>query len=67
MMIRDGVFRKSGSSETAGCVEVAAILEGGIRVRDSKRPDDGSLSCTDQQWHVFVHDIKAGRFGLHGS
>jgi hypothetical protein len=63
-MIRDGQFRKADASERTGCVEVAAMPRGGIRVRDSKRPTDGTLSCTDQEWHQFVQSIKAGRFNL---
>ena len=38
-MIRDGVFRKSGSSQTGGCVEVAALPGGGVAVRDTKPID----------------------------
>jgi hypothetical protein len=61
-MIRDSKFRKSGASDVSGCVEVAALPSGGIRVRDSKNPDNGTLSCTDQEWRQFVQGIKAGHF-----
>jgi Domain of unknown function (DUF397) len=41
-MIRDGIFRKADGSDTGNCVEVAAMPEGGVRVRDSKHRDGGT-------------------------
>ena len=61
-MIRDGRFRKATDSERTGCVEVAALVDGGIAVRDSKARADGSLSVDDQQWCRFIREIKADRF-----
>jgi hypothetical protein len=60
-MIRDGRFRKANDSERTGCVEVAALVGGGIAVRDSKRRGDGTLDVDDQQWRRFIGEIKAGR------
>jgi hypothetical protein len=64
MMIRDGVYRKSGSSDTGGCVEVAALPSGGVRVRDSKDRDGATLAYTDHEWACFVAGAKTGEFDL---
>jgi len=63
-MIRDGQFRKATGSETTGCVEVAAMPQGGIRVRDSRNRDGMPLDCADQRWRQFIHALKRGEFGL---
>jgi hypothetical protein len=61
-MIRDGQFRKAGDSDTGGCVEVAALPGGGIRIRDSKNREGGLLACADQTWRSFTIAIKRGEF-----
>jgi Domain of unknown function (DUF397) len=63
-MIRDGQFRQAGDSDTGGCVEVAALPEGGIRIRDSKNRDSGLIACSDQTWRLFTTAIKRGEFEL---
>jgi hypothetical protein len=63
-MIRDGQFRKAGGSDTGGCVEVAALPSGGIRVRDSKRLQGPVLEYSDHEWAVFIAGAKAGEFDL---
>ena len=63
-MIRDGQFRKSDNSDTGGCVEVAALPGGGIRIRDSKDRGGPVLACSDQEWRVFIAAAKVGEFGL---
>jgi hypothetical protein len=35
-MIADGEFKKADGSDTGGCVEVAALPDGHIQVRDTK-------------------------------
>jgi hypothetical protein len=64
-MIRDGIFRKAGASETDGCVEVAAD-PGGVRVRDSKDQAGPELAFTDHEWRVFTGAVKDGEFDLPG-
>jgi hypothetical protein len=64
MMIRDGVFRKSGGSDTGGCVEVAAVPGGGVQVRDTKNREGGTQAYTDHEWHVFIAAAKRGEFDL---
>ena len=66
-MIRDGQFRKAGDSDTGGCVEVAALPEGGIRIRDSKNPDGDVVACADHTWRSFTTAIKRGEFQLPGA
>lgn len=63
-MTRDGKFRKATDSERTGCVEVAALPHGGIRIRDSKNRGGAVLNCTDQGWHRFIQAIKRGESGL---
>jgi uncharacterized protein DUF397 len=63
-MTRDGVFRKATGSDTGNCVEVAAMPGGGVRVRDSKRRDGGTLGCADRSWSVFAAAAKRGEFDL---
>ncbi|HUK71992.1 MAG TPA: DUF397 domain-containing protein [Streptosporangiaceae bacterium] len=63
-MIRDGVFRKAGGSETVGCVEVAALPEGGIRVRDSKDRQGPVLPVTDDCWGEFIGAAGSGAYDL---
>jgi hypothetical protein len=65
-MIRDGVFRKAGGSETTGCVEVAALPEGGIQVRDSKDRQGPVLSVTDHRWREFIGAARSGVYDLPG-
>jgi hypothetical protein len=66
MIIRDGQFRKAGASDTGGCVEVAALPGGGIRVRDSKDQTGPVLAYTDHEWECFIAGAKAGEFDLPG-
>ena len=61
-MIRDGKFRKASDSERTGCVEVAALPGGGIRVRDSKNPQGAVLPLADDDWNLFVAAVKRGTF-----
>jgi hypothetical protein len=63
-VIRDGQFRKAGDSDTGGCVEVAALPDGGIRIRDSKDRNGNVLACADQTWRSFTTAIKRGEFHL---
>lgn len=63
-MIRDGIYRKAGGSEDGGCVEVAALPAGGIRVRDSKDQGGPVLSFTDHEWRVFITGARKGEFDL---
>lgn len=63
-MMRDGIFRKADSSDTGGCVEVAALPGGGVAVRDTKNRDRGTQFYTDHEWDCFVDGVKKGQFDL---
>jgi hypothetical protein len=63
-MNRDGIFRKSGDSDTGGCVEVAALPAGGVQVRDTKDRDGGTQTYTDREWRAFIAGAKRGEFDL---
>jgi hypothetical protein len=63
-MIRDGIFRKAGGSDTGGCVEVAALPGGGVQVRDTKDRAGGTQAYTDHEWRVFIEGAKEGEFDL---
>jgi hypothetical protein len=57
------VFRKSTFSETAYCVEVGVVDDGGRLVRDSKHRDGAVLRFTSAEWDAFVKGVRAGEFG----
>ncbi|CAM3066536.1 DUF397 domain-containing protein [Saccharomonospora xinjiangensis] len=63
-MSTDGQWRKSSFSGNQGdCVEFRRV-DGGVEVRNSKRPDEGSVAYTDSEWRAFVAGVKAGEFDL---
>ncbi|MGI8306156.1 DUF397 domain-containing protein [Saccharopolyspora hattusasensis] len=47
--------RSTGSSDN--CVEVR-LLDGSVRVRDSKAPEDGVLSFGSAAWNTFLSSLK---------
>jgi Domain of unknown function (DUF397) len=61
-MIRDGEFRKASGSETGNCVEVAAMPESGVLVRDSKDQEGPVLSFGDETWLAFLAGLRTGRY-----
>ena len=59
-----GEWRKSSfSSQTTNCVEFRRV-EGGVEVRNSKRPDAGTIAYTDSEWQAFIAGAKNGEFDL---
>jgi hypothetical protein len=55
-------WRKSRFSGAQGdCVELAATAHG-IAVRNSKRPDGGTLTFTQAELAAFIAGVKAGEF-----
>jgi hypothetical protein len=57
-------WRKARASKTTGaCVELAALPEGGVAVRDSKDPQGPMLRFTPAEWAAFANGMAAGEFG----
>jgi hypothetical protein len=59
-------WRKSSYSGGNGgaCVEVAALLDGTMAVRDSKDPVGPKLAFTADEWAAFTAGVQAGEFDL---
>jgi hypothetical protein len=61
----DAPFRKSSfSNPDGGCVEVG-VIDGYLRVRDTKNPGGPELAFTSREWDAFVRGVRAGEFDLH--
>lgn len=67
--LRDLIWQKSSYSGAQGnCVEVAHALvgvDGGTEMfalRDSKKPDAGTLRFTGAEWRAFLRAARAGEF-----
>jgi hypothetical protein len=61
-----GTWRKSsfsgGNGGGAGCVEVAALLGGGVAVRDTKDRTHAPHHHSALAWNDFLAGIRAGEF-----
>jgi Domain of unknown function (DUF397) len=58
---------KAASSYGNGnCVEVAALGDGAVAVRDSKHPDGPMLSFTGSEWSAFFAGLIHGDFDTMG-
>jgi hypothetical protein len=55
-------FCPSGS----GCVEIAALPDGGAAIRDGKDPAGPRLLFDAAEWAAFVAAVKAGEFDPSG-
>jgi hypothetical protein len=64
MDVSSAMWRKSSYSGGNGgnCVEVAALRDGGLAVRDSKDPEGARLAFTAEEWAAFTAGVKAGEF-----
>ncbi len=52
----------SFSGNNGTCVEVAALPDGHIAVRNSNRPHDGLVLFTRAEMHAWISGVKAGEF-----
>jgi Domain of unknown function (DUF397) len=56
-------WRKSSFSNAGGeCVEVAALADGRVAVRNSKAPDAGTVFFTRAEIGAWLRGVKAGEF-----
>lgn len=62
--MHDLAWRKSSlSDDTQGnCVEVAALPDGSVALRDSKHPERGHFTFTRAEIAAWVAGVKAGEF-----
>lgn len=57
-------WRKSSySHQETACVEFRRV-DDGVEVRNSKRPDAGTIHYTDSEWQAFIAGVKNGEFDL---
>ena len=52
----------SFSGNNGTCVEVAALLDGHIAVRNSTHPNGAAILFTRAEMNHWINDIKAGEF-----
>lgn len=62
-LIAGAVWRKSGRSAPGGnCVELAALPDGGVAVRNSRFPSGPALIYTPAEIAAFLGGVKDGEF-----
>jgi hypothetical protein len=59
----DAWYKSSYSAPYTDCIEVRALPEGGLAVRDSKNPAGAALAFTPAGWNAFVLGTRSGEFG----
>jgi hypothetical protein len=52
----------NGLDPYSTCVEVAALPDGRVAVRNSNHPDAGTVLFTRAEMHAWVKGVKAGEF-----
>jgi hypothetical protein len=57
------VWRGSPTADDSGTVEVA-MLETGVALRDSRKPEGPILFFTPAEWDAFVGGAKDGEFDI---
>ncbi len=67
--LKRALWRKSSYSGGNGgaCVEVAALPDGSLAVRDSKDPGGPNLAFVADEWLAFTAGVKAGEFDLRSA
>jgi hypothetical protein len=56
------IWRKSSFSESGNCVEVAALPDEKVGIRDSKDKEGSYLIFAPSEWHAFLAGVKHGEF-----
>jgi hypothetical protein len=59
---RKSSFSGGGGNGGGDCVEVASLDDGSIAVRNSKRPEAGTVLFTRAEMSAWVKGCKAGEF-----
>lgn len=59
----DGWRKSSYSGKETNCVEFRRV-EGGVEVRNSKRPEEATIRYTASEWTAFIAGVKDGEFDL---
>lgn len=59
---RKSSFSGGGGNGGANCVEIAALPDGQIAVRNSQRPEAGAVLFTRAEMDAWVQGCKAGEF-----
>ncbi len=54
-------WRRAQDCASSACVEVARVADRYL-IRDSKNPELGPLSFSEDEWNTFVSGVKAGAF-----
>lgn len=54
--------KSSLSFSNGNCVEVAALTDGGVGVRNSRFPEETVMEYTQAEWVAFMAGVKAGEF-----
>lgn len=61
---KDGFITSSFTFYDPKFACVAVKIDGDIQVRDTKDPNDTTLTFNQDEWRAFVKGIKAGEFDL---
>ncbi|WP_190823241.1 DUF397 domain-containing protein [Saccharopolyspora pogona] len=59
---RKSSFSGTGGNGSGNCVEIAALSDGRIAVRNSKAPDAGTVLFTRSEMDAWIKGIKASEF-----
>lgn len=59
----DPVWRRAAGCTSGTCIEVAKVADRYL-VRDSKNPDVGPLSFSEDEWNTFVSGVKGNDFSF---
>lgn len=54
--------KPTSSTNSATCVEIAALPNGGAAIRDGKDPQGAELRFSAAEWAAFLAAAKAGHF-----
>ncbi len=52
----------TGGANGGSCVEVAALPDGRVAVRNSNHPDAGAVLFTRAEMHAWIKGVKASEF-----